>query len=292
MIKSMTGYGRGIAKDGTVVEIKSINHRFKEINVKLSSPLPSAEERIKALVSSKIQRGKIDVHISFNEQSLITKEVKVDWALAEQIVTAYRQAKERFQKNDDVTLESLFHHEGVLIMEESENVPSFLLDDIQQATDEALSQLQQMRAEEGHTLYNDLMKRLDTIRHLVSEVRAHASEATDVYEKKLIARLKDMQANDAISEASEERLLAEVAILAEKYDITEELVRIDSHIHLFEKTLQSEEPVGRKLDFITQELHREANTIGSKSHLFSIAEAVILVKAELEKMKEQVQNIE
>ncbi|TDQ42363.1 YicC/YloC family endoribonuclease [Aureibacillus halotolerans] len=292
MINSMTGFGTGASKDGLIVEVKSVNHRFKEISVKMPRNVLQIEDRIKASIASEVARGKIEVHVTVDDARVLPQQMDVNWLLLDQLVEQVVRGKERYGLTEAISLQALFQHDGVLVTNDrSDRDKEQFAESLFAALKEAIAHMLSMRRLEGSRLSKDINERIDAITVVIEQMETLVPEASRTYEAKLRARLVELLETEE-GKRAEERLQIEVSLLTEKHDVTEELVRINSHLALFKETLLSEEPVGRKLDFITQELHREVNTIGSKSHLFSIAEAVILIKSELEKIKEQVQNIE
>jgi uncharacterized protein (TIGR00255 family) len=293
MIKSMTGYGRyeGFLNDiKLTVEIKTVNHRYCELSVRLPRQLMLYEDRIKRQIQEKVHRGRIDVFISFHSDTLAKRKVKLDLELAEAYLSSIQELKDRLHVAGELTVHDLLTLEDLFQVEEDEtdveqfNVP--LLTAVMKATD----QLLEMRVIEGKALKEDLSYRVLTIRETVNRISEYAPKVKDQYEKRLETRIKEFLQQRA--ELDEARLLNEVAVFAEKSNIDEELIRLASHCDQITGILTLDEPVGRKLDFLIQEMNREVNTIGSKANDIDISQYVVELKSTIEKMREQVQNIE
>jgi uncharacterized protein (TIGR00255 family) len=289
----MTGYGRyeGFLNDiKLTVEIKTVNHRYCELAIRLPRQLMLYEDRIKRQIQEKVHRGRIDVFISFHSDTLAKRKVKLDMELAEAYVSSIQELKDRLHVTGELTVHDLITLEDLFQIEEEEsdveqfNVP--LLNAVMQATD----QLLQMRGIEGKALLEDLSHRVSAIRETVKQISEYAPKVKDQYEKRLETRIKEFLQQRA--ELDEARLLNEVAVFAEKSNIDEELTRLASHCDQFTGILTLDEPVGRKLDFLIQEMNREVNTIGSKANDIEISQYVVELKSTIEKMREQVQNIE
>ncbi|GGJ55429.1 uncharacterized protein (TIGR00255 family) [Anoxybacillus voinovskiensis] len=291
MVCSMTGFGRSkqtTERMSVTVEMKSVNHRFCEISIRLPRQLLIFEDKIKKVISQYVQRGRVEVFITIEGEGWTKRKLHVDWQLLNDYYEQLKEAAARFTLQDRVTLEQLFQLEGVVeVIEEetgNEEVEQLLLT----ATEEAAKQLKMMREKEGEALTRDIQEQLSVIARCVQNVHQFAKEVAEQYRTRLMKRMNEW-VQGAIDET---RLLTEVAILAEKADINEELTRIRSHIEQIEHTLQQAGTVGRKLDFLVQELNREMNTIGAKANDGRIALQVVEMKSALEKVKEQVQNIE
>jgi uncharacterized protein (TIGR00255 family) len=291
MVYSMTGFGRGKKENSNLsvtVEVKSVNHRFCEISVRMPRRLLMFEDKIKKVISQYVKRGRIEVFVNVEGEGLTKKKLQVDWHLLDDYYQSLRDANERFSLQDRVTLSQLFSLEGVTeIVEEetgNEEIEQLLID----ATHEAALQLKGMREVEGRALINDIKGQLSFITECASNIKMFVPEVVEQYRERMVKRVGEFL-QGVIDEA---RILTEVAIFAEKADINEELKRINSHIEQFKATLCSDMPIGRKLDFLVQELNREINTIGSKANDSRIALQVVEMKSALEKIKEQVQNIE
>ncbi len=292
MLKSMTGYGRGEASASGckfTVELKSVNHRFCEVVVRLPRIINSLEERIRKMIQTGIKRGRVDVYISMEETEERALQVKVDKELA----VAYYKSMEELQQILPVTgkieLRDLISMPNIFVVEEPEEDLEELWQAIEIALNNAVEQLIQMRVVEGARLAADIKKRVGIIADLNNLIKQRAPLVVEEYRERLTQRLAEWQVEGMLDE---NRMAAEVALFAERANITEEIVRLDSHLKQVEKCLQSDEAVGRKLDFLMQEMNREINTIGSKANDLVITNAVVDVKSELEKIREQVQNIE
>ncbi|MEG6615230.1 YicC/YloC family endoribonuclease [Peptococcaceae bacterium 1198_IL3148] len=292
MLKSMTGYGRGEADAcgrKFTVELKSVNHRFSEVVVRVPRVMSSLEDRVKRLIQQRIGRGRVDGFISVEETEQKLQQVKVDKTLA----LAYHKAMKEVQQFTDVAgeieLRDIINQPNVLKLEEPEEDLEEWWPAVEEALQIALNQLIQMRVEEGAKLGEDIAKRLDLIEEYNQNIKQRAPLVVEEHRERLNQRLLEWHTQGTLDES---RIATEVAIFAERANITEETVRLNSHLDQMRRALQAEEPVGRKLDFIVQEMNREINTIGSKANDLTIGNQVINVKSELEKIREQVQNIE
>ncbi|MBO1510468.1 YicC/YloC family endoribonuclease [Metabacillus bambusae] len=291
MVASMTGFGRASGQIDScllTVEMKSVNHRFLDVSLKMPKQFMSSEDKLKKLISQFVSRGRIEVYVNLEGESLVDKSIQVDWDLLEQYVNSLHQIKERFSFKDEVTLNQILGlGQGIDIREESisnENFENKLL----HIVDAAIKQLVEMRKIEGDQLSVDLKQRLKDISMLTVELEKLAPSVVEQYRERIEKRVAEYVSG----KIDENRILTDVALFADKADISEELTRIHSHIHQFSETLNTRGPIGRKLDFLVQELNREANTIGSKANNGYIAKNVVELKSIIEKLKEQVQNIE
>lgn len=289
----MTGYGRGEAcavGRKFIVELKSVNNRFCEVILRQPKTLSQIEDKIKKRIQERVARGRVDGYISIEETGETTPEVKVDKALAVAYHKAMEELGDSLAISDTISIKDIITLPNVISLEQpAENVEEWLAA-IEQATDQALDGLLDMRQTEGERLRADILQRAATIERLIVEdVAARAPLVVQEYRDKLSQRLAEWLAGGVIDEA---RLAAEVAIFAERADIAEEIVRLQSHLQQLEQILAEGGPVGRKLDFLVQEMNREINTIGSKANDLVIINAVVNAKSELEKIREQVQNIE
>ncbi|AZB42882.1 YicC family protein [Bacillus sp. FJAT-42376] len=291
MIASMTGFGRAvIEKNGRKisVEMKSVNHRFCEISIKMPRQLISIEDKIKKVISGRIRRGRLEAYITIDGEPISKRSVQVDWNLLDQLMAAGDQMKERYGFADHLTLDGLLRIEDAVRVQEEYEEQDGLQEAILCAAEKAAEELLRMRMSEGRHLLRDIEGRLDEVRTAAEKIQAIAPDVHLAYTAKLSAKLQEMLKH----EADDSRIAAEAAIFAEKADITEEITRIYSHLHQFSEALELDEAVGRKLDFIVQELNREANTIGSKANDARIAAWAVELKSIIEKIKEQVQNVE
>ena len=295
MIKSMTAFGRakieGTQKDITV-EIKSVNSRFFDCSVKMPRAYLSLEERIKNYVQKNaVSRAKVDVFITVDNHSAAPQKLDVDVAYAESYVAALKELRDRFSLNDDISVMSVARNQDVF---RATRVDADLEEEWQllvPVLDAAIADHTAMRTVEGEKAIADIMGKIELIRTYVDEIEAISKEDTVGYRDKLEERLRKILADNSI-EIDESRILTECAVWADKIAIDEELVRLRSHFGAFHDIAAASEPSGRKLDFLMQEMNRETNTIGSKANNARIARIVVNVKGELEKIREQIQNIE
>jgi uncharacterized protein (TIGR00255 family) len=291
MVISMTGFGRSKTESGTFtvnVEIKTVNHRFNEFNIRMPRQLLKIEDKIKKKLTQYIRRGRVEVYVGIEGENNVTRKVHVDWNLVDQYFQFIKQAQEKFDIKQPITLHDLLNHSDLIHIEESENGNEELENLVLTAVEHAVIQLKQMRVAEGEELKKDLLSSLNNIEMTVNELQLYAPLVVQMFKERLTKRMQEF-VNGQIDET---RILTEVAIFADKADINEEITRLKSHIGQFIQTLNDHEPIGRKLDFLVQEMNREANTIGSKANDSNIAKKVVKIKSLLEKLKEQVQNIE
>lgn len=291
MVVSMTGFGRASGQINScflTVELKSVNHRFLEISVKMPKQFMWLEDKIKKLISQYVSRGRIEVYVNIEGESLVDKSINIDWVLLTQFVDSLKQIKARFSLNDEISLDHILSlGEGLDIKEEPKSnvdIENVLLHTVKSA----LQKLTEMRKTEGEQLALDLKQRLVAMTNITVDLESTAPSIIEQYREKLQKRVSEYVSGII----DENRILTEVALFADKADISEELTRIHSHIHQFGESLQANGPIGRKLDFIVQELNREVNTIGSKANDSQIAKNVVELKSIIEKLREQVQNIE
>lgn len=291
LVRSMTGFGRGVTATNNyqlTVEIRSVNHRFLEIYTKFPKEWFEAEIATKKQLSQYVKRGKIDVAIDLKTIGNEKLAIQINWPLVE----AYQKAKEQLQEvvsiEEKWSMKEILSLENVISYEKQELAPEELMTSIGLAVKEAAEKLVEMRIQEGQQLKQILTSFNRQLKELIHRIRGLSGEAVNKFRDKLIDRIKEIGNLDEL----EDRLLAEVAIFAEKIDISEELDRLTSHFKQLESTIEESESIGRKLDFLMQEMHREINTIGSKNQNSEISLAVVQSKTILEKMREQVQNIE
>lgn len=293
MIKSMTGFGQAEYTDGErkfLVEMRSVNHRFCEISVRMPRQLNVLEEAIKKKIQETIKRGRIDVYIAIEHEGETPQSLEVNWSLADEYVQINREINQRYQWNATLASRDLITlPEVVQVKEEADDVESLRLP-LLEAVTLASERLLEMREVEGEQLKVDLTSRVKHLTTLLDEIKKQAPTVVENYRERVRRRLTEFLGNQL--DIDEGRLLTEVALFADRSDIDEEITRLESHCKQFLNNLKGNEPVGRKLDFILQEMNREANTIGSKANDLLISQKVVELKAELEKMKEQVQNIE
>lgn len=291
MIKSMTGYGRceDILSDRKIsVEIKSVNNRFSDYNIKLPRFLLFLEDNIRKMASEHITRGKVDIYInieSYGDDS----QVILNEAVAEQYIQAARQLRDKFSLKDDISTMSICRFSDVFRTERTELDEDALWADVGSVMKRALENFCAMRQREGARIYEDLKNRVDYMSSLAEQIDERSPQVVAEYKDKLYQKIKETIDNCDIDDA---RVLTEVAIFADKVAVNEEIVRLASHFKEYYSILDSDEPAGRKLDFLIQEINREVNTIGSKANDIFITKTVVILKGEIEKMREQIQNIE
>ena len=295
VVKSMTGYGRArktLANRDITVEVRSVNNRYLDCTIKLPRAYIFVEDAIKGRVQKAISRGKVDVFISIDSTGADEEVVVVNEGLARSYLDALRRLCEldggNYLRKQSYATE-LARLPDVLTVTKAEEDLESVGADICEVLDEALVSYNQMRATEGRKLAEDISGRLDTIETLTGKVEQRSPETVREYREKLTARMREVLQSTTIDES---RILTEAAIYADKIAVDEETVRLRSHVSQLRGMLQSDEPMGRKMDFLIQEVNRESNTIGSKCNDVAIARSVIALKAEVEKIREQVQNIE
>ncbi len=294
MVRSMTGYGRAEAiLDGQkmVVEIKSLNHRFLEVSLRIPASLSALEMEIKKKIAEPLLRGKIDATIRKDVQSSgeNSHPLALNLPLAQNYYNLLTQLKQSLGLKDDIRIDMIAAQKDIFLPVEPSQDITALWQRLAMVLDEALAGLMDMRRREGEILVRDLSSRLDLMALLLNGIEAKTPRVVLEYQKRLTDRVREMTSGLMIDEA---RLSQEVAMFAEKSDITEEIVRFRSHIGQFQEMLNSEDAIGRKVDFLIQEMNREINTIGSKSSDADISKQVIEIKSELAKIREQVQNLE
>ena len=292
MIKSMTGYGRAVetvnGREFTV-ELRSVNNRYLDCAVKLPRSVSFAEEAVKQAVKQSVSRGKVDVFITIKSENSDDTKITLNASVLEGYLTAMRQMVNEFGVRDDISVSTVSRLPEVFSVEKPEVDEDQLKSDLMSVVDKALAGYDAMRAVEGQALDADLRRRGNTILELVSQVEAGNAQTVVDYRTRLENKLKEVLANTAIDES---RILTEAAIFADKVAVDEETVRLRSHLQQMNSMLTAGGAVGRKLDFLLQEMNREANTIGSKCTDVKLARIVVDIKAELEKIREQTQNIE
>ena len=292
MIRSMTGYGGAKGTSGKIdisVELKSVNSRYLDCSIKLPRVYIAFEEPIKQTVQKHISRGKIDVFITIDSSNADDVEIKINRALAEGYLTALTVLADEYSLNGDISAAALIRIPDILIASKREVDKDRLCTDICAVLEEALTAFDNMRQSEGEKLNNDIALRLDEIERLTKAAMEASPASVAEYRRKLEARMQEVLQT---ADIDEQRILAEAALFADRVAINEETVRLFSHTMQLREMLSSSEPVGRKLDFLVQELNREANTIGSKGNDAEIARITVDLKAEIEKIREQAQNIE
>ena len=292
MIKSMTGYGRAVetvnGREFTV-ELRSVNNRYLDCTVKMPRSVSFAEEAVKQAVKQAVSRGKVDVFISIKSENSDDTKISLNASVLEGYLSAMRQMVSKFGVRDDISVSTVSRLPEVFTVEKPEVDEEQLKSDLMSVVEKALEGYNAMRITEGKALDADLRSRGNTILELVSQVEAGNSQTVIDYRTRLENKLKEVLANTAIDES---RILTEAAIFADKVAVDEETVRLRSHLQQMNTMLTGGGAVGRKLDFLLQEMNREANTIGSKCTDVRLARIVVDIKAELEKIREQTQNIE
>ena len=295
MLKSMTAFGRcrkTVAGKDITAEIKSVNNRYFDCNVKISRAYSFLEEKIKARLQEKgISRGKIDVYIGIDVLAEEGVSISLDPAYTEAYIRVLRELRDTYGLTDDISVMSVAANRDVFVFTKPEDDLEKDWADVCTVLDEAIDAFIAGREKEGANIEADLVRKVENIRRLADEVAARSAEDLEKYPSKLETRIKQFLADQSIT-IDEQRILTEVAIFADRVAIDEELVRLASHFDAFYSILAAGEPAGRKLDFLLQEMNRETNTIGSKASNTEIAHTVVNIKTELEKIREQIQNIE
>lgn len=292
MIKSMTGYGgaKGSAEGLSVsIELKSVNNRYLDVSVKLPRTLLFAEEPIKAAVGRHISRGKVDVFVTVDASASDDMEVRVNEPLLRGYIEALNAAAEKYGLQNDLSLMSVCRLPDVLSTDRREIDNSALMSGLGEILEQALCEYDAMRLLEGEKLRDDVLSRLDEISRLTGIVEENAPKTVEEYRARLEQKLQEVLGSTNIDES---RILTEAAIFADKIAVDEETVRLRSHLSQLRGLCEGDSPAGRKMDFLIQELNRESNTIGSKCQNADIAHVVVELKAEIEKIREQIQNVE
>ena len=293
MIRSMTGYGKGESENKLYrfkIEIKSVNHRYLDINVKLPRYLIYLEESIKKLIKDSLNRGKVDVFVNFDFSEISAIDVKVDLSLARNYKLALEELKNELEIEDDIRLNNILTLPDIIRTEKKELDEDLIWASIKDSTTKALKRIIEMRESEGEQLKRDMIQKLSNIESIISIVEKRSIYVVEEYRVKLSERIKSILEDS--THIDMDRLAMEVAIYADKSSIDEELTRLRSHVLQFKEILSEKGAIGRKLDFLIQEFNREVNTIGSKSSNSDIVKSVVALKSEIEKVREQIQNIE
>jgi len=289
----MTGYGRVESQNQGmtyVVEVRSVNHRFCDVSVQMPKYLRPLELTVKQKVQEKFERGRFDVSISvIRDGEISDKELSVDYALAKSYISLLESIKKELGLSGEIDLSMLLQLRDVLKLQEKEEPPEDVLPALLETLDSALQSLQAMRAADGSAIYNDLSERISAIRASADEIKSRQDRIVNENRQRLRKKIDQLLEGQNIDP---QRLEQEVVLLAEKCDISEEMTRLESHITEFGKFMDSDGAVGRKLDFLLQEMNREANTAASKAMDVAVSHAVVNIKSELEKIRQQVQNIE
>ena len=293
MAISMTGFGRGEFKNDNyhfLVECKTINHKYCDINVRLPRKISFLEDKIRNYVKNFVKRGRVDLYIKLDLIGSEDVNLKFDDKLATQYVNILKEIKEKFDLQDDISVMNVAKFPEIVKCEEKEEDEDLYWSMLKEALDMSMEKLTQMRKEEGEKLAIDTIERCDILANLIDEIEKYSNTVVDEYREKLNNRISEILENPSIID--ENRLAQEVAIFADKSSITEEIVRFRSHIEQLRKTVEKNDSIGRKIDFLIQEMNREVNTTGSKSSNINITNLVVEVKSKLKKIREQIQNIE
>lgn len=291
MLKSMTGFGRfELSEDGfdIRVQVRSVNHRYMDCSVKIPRSLNFAEEKIRRKIGEYISRGKIEALITVKKENADDKIITLNRAVAENYISVLRELSS-LGVEDDVKVSTVARYSDIFNIEYKEIDEEKMLELVNRALSFAMDDFNQMRTEEGERLNESILSHLDIILSELSKIEERSPQTIKLYRENLEARIRELIADTAVDE---NRLITETAIFADKVAIDEETVRLRSHISAFRSALKSDKPIGKKLDFIVQEMNRETNTIGSKANDIEIAAIVVEIKSEIEKIREQIQNIE
>ncbi|MDR3643834.1 MAG: YicC family protein [Clostridia bacterium] len=292
MIRSMTGYGR-VAQivDGysVLLEIKSVNHRYFDFTARVPRLYGYIEEKLKTYLQSVITRGKVEVFVAIDVLEGAEGEIKLNHRLAESYIGALRELQQQYGLRDDISVSTVARYADIFTEFRPPEDEERVWVAVKKAADSAVSEFVAMRCSEGERLRSDIVARAENISTLVTQVELRSPQTVADYRARLLSKMNEVLDNSRFDET---RILTEAAIYADKVSVDEETVRLKSHLKQFEIMLDAKEPAGRKLDFLMQEMNREANTIGSKASDIEIARVVVDIKAELEKIREQIQNIE
>lgn len=294
MIKSMTGFGRREAEINgreITVEVKSVNHRYFEFSCRTPRGYGFLDDKLKSYVNSRVSRGKIDMFVTVGANDEAPSEVTVNHQLVSGYINAMKEISDTYGVENDVTVVSLSRFPDVFTVHKPAEDEEQITNDVLSVAKTALDSFITMRETEGEKMKADILSRANTILSIVGEIEERSPQTVAEYEERLLERIKQTL-EDYEVEIDEQRVLTEVAVFSDKVAVAEETVRLRSHFEQLNKFLEYDEPVGRKIDFIIQEMNREANTIGSKVQDAALAHKVVDIKSEIEKIREQVQNIE
>ena len=292
MIKSITGFGRcEVQKDSRkfTVELKSVNHRYLDVNIRMPKKLNFFETAIRTLLKSYANRGKVDIFITYEDLSQAQVSVKYNAALAAEYIKYLKQMEEEFGLENDVRVSTLSRYSEVFTMEEQSEDEEELWNGLKEALEGAFAQFVETRKTEGENLKKDILSKLDILSEQIGFIEERSPKIVAEYRAKLEEKMKELLSDTQIEES---RIAAEVILFADKICTDEEVVRLKSHISHMRSTLEEQDEIGRKLDFIAQEMNREANTILSKANDIEVSDCAISLKTEIEKIREQIQNIE
>ena len=288
----MTGFGRcreSVDGKTIIVEIKSVNHRYYEFSSRVPRSCGYLDEKLKSFIQGKVSRGKVDVGVSIQSDGASDEKIEVNSEVAKGYITALRSANEELGLEDDLTLSRIMRLPDIFDVKKIEEDEETVWNEVKTVAEKALGRFIAMREAEGAKMRDDILSRLDYITELVEKIEKKSPETTEKYRKKLFDKISEVLKDTNVDE---QRILTEAAIFSEKTAVDEETVRLRSHINQCREMLSMNEAVGRKLDFLIQEFNREANTIGSKCQDIEITKVVVDLKSEIEKIREQVQNIE
>ena len=293
MIKSMTGFGRGRSKEGEqhsfTIEMKSVNSRYLDLNIRMPKFMLSLEDKIRKQIGKSLSRGKVDVFITYNNYGKNDVSAKLNESLAESYMKCLEKIATSYDVKNDISVSLIAKFPDVITVEEEEENLDYIWKEVSTVLNEALEMMLEMRIKEGESLKKDINIKVDSIEKIVNQINDLSENVVEDYKNKLEDRIKELLPKVDIDE---NRIAQEVAIFADKAAIDEEITRLHSHILQIRSNLELSEPIGRKLDFIIQEVNRETNTIASKSSSIEITNKVIDIKNIIEKIREQVQNIE
>ena len=292
MIRSMTGYGNAVGESGGLgltIEVRSVNNRYLDCNIRIPRVYTSMEDALKEVVGRHVSRGKVDVYVTIDSSGADDLTVEVNRPVTDAYVTAMRSLSETYGIPLALTAMDLARFQDVLSVRKKETDTDSLSAELCRIMEEAMVSYDLMRRTEGRKLHDDIALRLTEIERLTDLAEARSPETVKAYREKLLARMREVLESTDIEES---RILTEAAIFADRVAVNEEIVRLRSHIDQLRSMLDSDGPVGRKMDFLVQEMNREANTLGSKGNDGEVARIVIDIKAEIEKIREQIQNIE
>ena len=292
MLKSMTGYGRRetvIGGKKILVEIKSVNHRFADYNIKVPRHLGFLEDKVKKYAAQSITRGKVDIFVSVESSEEADKYIKLNKELAKNYIDVLCELRDSFGLKDDITVSNVARFSDIFQSEKREEDEEEIWELVKAVMAEAMEEFITMRSNEGERIQKDLLQRVNYMQTLSDKIDERSPQTVREYSDRLYAKIKDILDDRSIDET---RIITEVAIYADKVAVNEETVRLGSHFSEFKNIMNSGEPAGRKLDFLIQEINRETNTIGSKAQDIEIAKIVVELKGEIEKLREQIQNIE
>lgn len=295
MVKSMTGFGREhtvLEGREIIVEIRSVNHRYYEFSSRTPRAYGYLDEKLKAFLKSGISRGKVEVSVSIYNQEGTDAQIELNKSVAMGYLKALRASADELNLSDDLALSNIMRLPDIFTVVKKTEDEEVVWTQVKGVAQTALDRFVEMRETEGVKMYEDISSRLDFIERTVGEIEEHQPSVAQSYSDRLYDKIKDTLSSAELDNIDRQRILTEVAIFADKVAIDEETVRLRSHIAQFRELIASDEPVGRKLDFLVQEVNREVNTIGSKANDLTITKKVVDLKAEIEKIREQIQNIE